>query len=69
MRSPISLLRFIATALMAALLSSAMAQAPAETDKEPKYLYRWTDARGQINYGDRPPPDAQNLLRIDLRQI
>ncbi len=69
MRSPISLLRFIATALTAALLSSAMAQAPAEGDKERKYLYRWTDARGQINYGDRPPPDAQNLLRIDLRQI
>ncbi|MGZ9074621.1 MAG: DUF4124 domain-containing protein, partial [Burkholderiaceae bacterium] len=69
MRSPISLLRFIATALMAALLSSAMAQAPAEADQERKYLYRWTDARGQVNYGDRPPPDAQNLLRIDLRQI
>jgi glutaredoxin len=34
-----------------------------------KFLYRWTDARGQVNYGDRPPPDAQNLLRIDLRQI
>jgi len=69
MRSPISLLRFIATALMCALLASAMAQAPTEADKERKYLYRWTDARGQINYGDRPPPDAQNLLRIDLRQI
>ena len=46
------------------------AQAPADTDKEMrKFLYRWTDARGQVNYGDRPPPDAQNLLRIDLRQI
>jgi glutaredoxin len=32
-------------------------------------LYRWTDFRAQINYGDRPPPDAQNLIRIDLRQI
>lgn len=69
MRSSISLFRFIAAAVMAALLSAAMAQAPAEADKERKYLYRWTDSRGQINYGDRPPPDAQNLLRIDLRQI
>lgn len=32
-------------------------------------LYRWSDGRGQVNYGDRPPPDAQNLIRIDLRQI
>ena len=68
MRSPISLSRFIAAALMAMLLSSAIAQEPV-ADKERKYLYRWTDSRGQINYGDRPPPDAQNLLRIDLRQI
>lgn len=60
----------IAAAMMTVLQSAAMAQAPADTDKEaPKYLYRWTDPRGQINYGDRPPPDAQNLLRIDLRQI
>ncbi len=70
MRSPTSLFRFITAAAMAALLSTALAQAPADNDKEVrKYLYRWTDARGQINYGDRPPPDAQNLLRIDLRQI
>ncbi len=35
----------------------------------PKVLWRWSDYRGQINYGDHPPPDAQNLLRIDLLQI
>ena len=69
MRSSISMFRFIAAAVMAGLLSSAIAQAPVEAEKERKFLYRWTDARGQINYGDRPPPDAQNLLRIDLRQI
>lgn len=60
----------IAAAVMTLLQTVAMAQAPTDTDKEArKYLYRWTDSRGQINYGDRPPPDAQNLLRIDLRQI
>ena len=60
----------IATAMIALLQSSVMAQAPADNDREVrKFLYRWTDARAQVNYGDRPPPDAQNLLRIDLRQI
>ncbi|MBA2411745.1 MAG: glutaredoxin family protein [Burkholderiaceae bacterium] len=65
-----ALSRLVAAAMIAVLQLPAMAQAPADTDKElRKFLYRWTDARGQINYGDRPPPDAQNLLRIDLRQI
>ena len=60
----------IAAAIMALLQTAAMAQTTTDTDKDaPKYLYRWTDTRGQVNYGDRPPPDAQNLLRIDLRQI
>lgn len=39
------------------------------TSADPRVLWRWTDFRGQINYGDRPPPDAQNLLKIDLLQI
>ncbi|MBC8118155.1 MAG: DUF4124 domain-containing protein, partial [Burkholderiaceae bacterium] len=70
MRVSKSLSTWIAVAMMALLQSSALAQAPTDSDKEVrKYLYRWTDARNQINYGDRPPPDAQNLLRIDLRQI
>ena len=70
MRFSTSVFRFIVCALTALLLSPVLAQAPADTDKEMrKFLYRWTDARGQVNYGDRPPPDAQNLLRIDLRQI
>lgn len=69
MRMSNSLSTWIAVAMMALIQSSAMAQA-VDPDKEVrKYLYRWTDARNQINYGDRPPPDAQNLLRIDLRQI
>lgn len=62
--------KWIAAALIATVQALALAQAPAEADKEvKKFLYRWTDARGQVNYGDRPPPDAQNLLRIDLRAI
>ena len=39
------------------------------TAGSPIVLWRWSDYRGQINYGDRPPSDAQNLLRIDLLQI
>lgn len=35
----------------------------------PHVLFRWTDKRAQINYGDRPPPDAQNVIRIDLMTI
>ena len=70
MRLSTSVFRFIVCAVTALLLSPVLAQAPVDPDKEMrKFLYRWTDARGQVNYGDRPPPDAQNLLRIDLRQI
>ena len=48
----------------------AFAQAPLDAEKEVrKFLYRWMDARAQINYGDHPPADARNLLRIDLRQM
>ena len=35
----------------------------------PHVLFRWSDFKGQINYGDRPPPDAQNVIRIDLMTI
>jgi glutaredoxin len=35
----------------------------------PNVMFRWTDARGQINYGDRPPPNAQNVIRIDMMTI
>jgi glutaredoxin len=35
----------------------------------PHVLFRWTDRHGQINYGDRPPPDAQNVIRIDMMTI
>lgn len=65
-----SLVSTVAAIALMALQSAAFGQAALEAEKEArKYLYRWTDARAQINYGDRPPPDAQNLLRIDLRQI
>jgi len=70
MRLPMTLSKLMAASLIVLLHSAALAQAYGEPDKEiRKYLYRWTDARAQINYGDRPPPDAQNLLRIDLLQI
>ncbi len=35
----------------------------------PNVLFRWSDVKGQINYGDRPPPNAQNVIRIDLMTI
>ena len=34
-----------------------------------KVLFRWTDPKSQINYGDRPPPNATNVIRIDLMTI
>ena len=65
-----SLSTAIAIVAIALLQSTALAQAPIDPAKEARqYIYRWTDARGQLNYGDRFPPDAQNLLRIDLRTI
>lgn len=62
------------TSLTASIFVLAMQAAPgaevgAPTANSPKVTWRWTDYRGQINYGDRPPPDAQNLLRIDLSMI
>ncbi len=29
--------------------------------------YRWLDSSGQVNYGDAPPADARNVLRVDGR--
>jgi glutaredoxin len=29
--------------------------------------FRWNDATGQTNYGDAPPADAKNLVRLDAR--
>lgn len=62
------------TTLYASVLVIAMQATPgvevgAPTANSQKVTWRWTDYRGQISYGDRPPPDAQNLLRIDLSMI
>jgi glutaredoxin len=58
-----------ATAFAIALQSTVAIPGETPTSGSPKVLWRWTDFRGQINYGDRPPPDAQNLLKIDLMTI
>jgi glutaredoxin len=57
-----------ATAFVVAL-QAQFAATDAPTAMSPKVLFRWNDYRGQINYGDRPPLDAQNVLRIDLLTI
>ena len=44
----------VATSLLAVLLASAaIAQAPADQKK----VYRWTDEKGVVHYGDRIPPE------------
>ena len=58
-----------ASILVIALQAQAGAAGETPTSGSPKVLWRWSDYRAQINYGDRPPPDAQNLLRIDLQTI
>ncbi len=58
-----------ASVLVIALQAQAGAAGETPTSGSPKVLWRWSDYRAQINYGDRPPPDAQNLLRIDLQTI
>jgi glutaredoxin len=60
----------VATLLAGVLILAMQAGAadPADFEKG-RMFYRWSDFRAQVNYGDRPPPDAQNLIRIDLRQI
>jgi len=55
---------------VAALLVTLQAAMASDTSLDTrKILWRWTDVRGQINYGDHPPPDARNLLKIDLMTI
>lgn len=29
--------------------------------------FKWTDAKGRVNYGDNPPADAQNVERVGAR--
>ncbi len=57
-----------ATAFMVMLQTQVSVQG-APTSSSPRVLFRWTDYRGQINYGDRPPMDAQNIIKIDLMTI
>lgn len=52
--------------LQAAAVTALAADAPADSRR---ILWRWTDARGQINYGDHVPADARNVLKIDLMTI
>lgn len=28
-------------------------------------MYRWTDERGGVNYGSKPPPSARNVTRLN----
>jgi glutaredoxin len=58
-----------ASVLVIALQAQAAVAGETPSSGSPKVLWRWSDYRAQINYGDRPPPDAQNLLRIDLLTI
>lgn len=58
----------IAAALLVAGHAGIAAATDASLDSR-KVLWRWTDARGQINYGDHPPADAKNILKIDLMTI
>jgi glutaredoxin len=64
---------FLASALIVVMQAqSAVAPGAAVgpmSTTSPHVLFRWNDFNGQINYGDRPPPDAQNVIRIDLMTI
>ena len=60
--------RQFAVLLLLAIGGQVLAQ-ETPTSIDSRVLWRWTDYRGLISYGDRPPPDAQNLLKIDLLTI
>lgn len=51
-----------AAALLVALLAAA---APVAAPAAAAETYRWVDARGVVNYGDKPPAGAQNVRRLD----
>lgn len=50
-------MRPLASILSACLLAAAL---PAGAQ-----IYRWTDDRGGVAYGNRPPPGAARLTRLD----
>lgn len=50
-------MRSVAFVLLAAALGAAL---PATSQ-----VYRWTDERGGITYGNHPPPAAAALTRLD----
>lgn len=58
---------FVAMQAQSALPPGAAVGPMSTTDA--KVLFRWNDVKGQINYGDRPPPNATNIIRIDLMTI
>lgn len=69
-RKAAHMLKFSAfvTALLVLLQSAAVVAGGTSADAR-RILWRWTDVRGQINYGDHPPANARNLLKIDLMTI
>lgn len=64
MRTYVSLV----VSLLVVLHAGIAAASDASLDSR-RILWRWTDVRGQINYGDHPPADAKNILKIDLMTI
>jgi hypothetical protein len=54
-----STLRRAWPAVLAAMLLGASLLAAAQA------LYRWTDKDGRVSYGDRPPPGALNVTRME----
>jgi hypothetical protein len=51
-------MRVLASILSACLLAAATVPVGAQ-------VYRWTDERGGITYGNHPPPSATRLTRLD----
>lgn len=49
--------RFLAVVLLLGVLA-----VPPDAEAQ---VYRWTDDRGGVNYGSKPPPGARNVSRLD----
>lgn len=48
--------------LLSALALAIAATLPAVAEAQ---VYRWTDERGGVNYGSKPPPSARNVTRLN----
>jgi hypothetical protein len=53
---------FMSTSRICRVLALALAAVPLVVSAQ---VYKWTDANGTVNYGNKPPPGARNVTQMN----